>query len=254
MDTKLELQIENIQGRTAIAHSYFTSPLKLGTPNCRGERLQLVLMMASAGILKDDHFQYEITCGEDTKSVITEQSYSKIFDTGEGSASRQMEICLEKNASLFYCPSAVIPFAGSSFDSSMTVKLDKASEFVCMDILAAGRVGMGERFAFSHYRSRICVMVEEKPVWLEHCCLNPAQMEVSNMVFFDGHTHQGTFYYYGEKEKQERLLAYETTGEAVLAKTQPAAGICIRVLADTAQDIEEEFAGLKEVLKLEYSA
>lgn len=135
MNTRLELQIKNIQGRTAVSHSYFTSPLKLGTPNVPGKRLNLVFMMASAGILKGDCFQYEITCGEDTKTLITEQSYSKIFDTGEGSASRQIEIRLEKNASLFYCPNAVIHFADSSFDGGMTVRLDKESEFACMDIL-----------------------------------------------------------------------------------------------------------------------
>lgn len=246
METKLELQIENNHGKTAVTHSYFTSPLKLGIPNTRQERLRVVLMMASAGILQGDCFQYEITCKENTKTEITEQSYSKIFNTGEGNASKQIEIYLEKNASLYYCPKAVIPFAEGSFQGDMTVHLERESEFVYTDILAAGRVGMGERFAFSRYRNRICVMEEERPVWLDHCYLNPQQMDVEKMVFFDGYTHQGTFYYYGEKEKQEKLLSYEPQGEVVLAKTQPAAGVCIRVLAHTAQDIEEEFQRLQE--------
>ena len=91
-------------------------------------------------------------------------------------------------------------------------------------------------------------MEEERPVWLDHCYLNPQQMDVEKMVFFDGYTHQGTFYYYGEKEKQEKLLSYEPQGEVVLAKTQPATGVCIRVLAHTAQDIEEEFQRLQEII------
>lgn len=107
---------------------------------------------------------------------------------------------------------------------------------------------MGERFVFSHYRSRICVMIEEKPVWLENCCLNPAQMKASDMVFFDGHTHQGIFYYYGNIENQEKLLAYRTKAPVVMAGTSVGAGVCIRVLADTAQDIEEKFTALKEYI------
>ena len=246
MDTGLELQIENQKGRSVIAYSYFTSPLKLGTPNIRGERLHLVLMMASAGILRGDSFWYEITCGENTKTLITEQSYSKIFDTGKEGAKKHMEICVGKNASLYYCPSAVIPFAGSSFHNSMNVRLDKESEFICSDILAAGRVGMGEQFAFSSYRNRICVMVEDKPVWLEHCYLCPEQMDVSKMVFLDGYTHQGTFYYYGKKENQEKLLEYKAKAPVLLAVTQASAGVCFRVLANTAQDIEEEFLSLQK--------
>lgn len=253
MDTKLKLQIENHKGRSAVAYSYFTSPLKIGTPNMQGERLHLVLMMASAGILKGDNFQYEINCAENTKAMITEQSYTKIFDTGNEAAKKHMEIRLEGNASLYYRPSAVIPFAGSSFDGSMTVRLDKESEFVCSDILAAGRVGMGEQFAFLHYRNRVCVMVEDKPVWLDNCYLQPEKMDLTKMVFLDGYTHQGTFYYYGKKEKQEKLLAYETKGKVMLAKTSAAAGVCIRVLANTAQDIEEEFAQLEYSIESEIS-
>lgn len=246
MDTRLELRIEEIQGKTAVAYSYFTSPLKIGTPKICVDRLHLVLMMASAGLLKDDRFQYHITCGKNTKTILTEQSYSKIFDTGEGRAARKIEICLRENASLCYRPSAVIPFAGSSFDGNMTIKLEKESEFLCSDILAAGRVGMGERFAYSHYRNRVCVIADGKPVWLDHCYLEPKQMDLTKMVFLDGHTHQGTFYYYGSEEKQNRLLAYKAKGPVMMAGTAAAAGVCIRVLADTAQDIEEEFTRLEK--------
>lgn len=249
METKLNLQIQNCRGKSEVTYSNFTSPLKIGTPNIQEERLQLVLMMASAGILKGDSFQYEITCGNDTKTLITEQSYTKIFDTGEQGAEKHMEIQLEGNASLFYRPSAVIPFAGSSFDSFTTVRLNRESEFLCSDILAAGRVGMGEKFAFSHYRNRICVMVEERPVWLEHCYLQPETMDLTKMVFLDGYTHQGTLYYYGKEEKQQKLLSYETEAPVMLAKTSAVAGVCIRVLADTAQDIEEEFARLESMMK-----
>lgn len=245
MDARLELQIEKIQGKTAVAYNCFTGPLKIGTPNANGDHLHLILMMASAGLLKDDRFRYHITCGKNTRTVLTEQSYSKIFDTGGGIAVRRTEICLKENASLCYRPSAVIPFAGSSFAGSMTIRLEKESEFLCSDILAAGRVGMGEQFAFSSYRNRICVTADGKPVWLDHCCLEPKRMDLSKMVFLDGHTHQGAFYYYGSEEKQKRLLDHKAKASVMLGVTAAAAGVCVRALADTAQDIEEEFLRLE---------
>ena len=81
-------------------------------------------------------------------------------------------------------------------------------------------------------------------------------MDADSLFFYDGHTHQGTFYYYGPKENQEKILAWrETAIEQIermesgirLGVTQAQEGICVRVLADTAQDIEEIF---DEILNL----
>ena len=88
MTTELRLCVGIENGKSTITDRYFTSPLKLGMPVSRGDRLQIILMMASAGILKGDEFVYEICCEEGTKTRLTEQSYTKIFDTGEGGAKR----------------------------------------------------------------------------------------------------------------------------------------------------------------------
>ena len=99
------------------------------------------------------------------------------------------------------------------------------------------------------------------PVWMDHCLLEPQTMDVEGMLFFDGYTHQGTFYYYGAKEKQEQIFAWQEqilekeTEEAMqgiaFGVTEASAGICVRVLAYTAQDIEELFAELAGILELE---
>ena len=52
MTTELKLETGIWYGRTEVIDSYFTSPLKLGIPAAFGERRKIVLMMASAGILK----------------------------------------------------------------------------------------------------------------------------------------------------------------------------------------------------------
>ncbi len=260
MATELKLRIGVCGEKSAVTESYFTSPLKIGTPNTGGDRLKVVLMMASAGILKGDRFHYEITCDAGTKTLLTEQSYTKIFDTGEGAAGKSQTVTVGGNASLYYRPCAAIPFGGSTYDGEMTVHLKKNSEFVYADIVTAGRVGMGERFAFRHYRNRVCVLEEGRPVWMDHCLLEPAFMDPEGMLFFDGCTHQGTFYYYGAPEREEKLLTFfanreedrerHPSGEKHLccgvSKAQK--GICVRILGHTAQEIEEFFDELETVL------
>ena len=46
------------------------------------ETLHLILMMASPGVLKGILFAYDIWCKENSKVLITEQSYMKLFDMG----------------------------------------------------------------------------------------------------------------------------------------------------------------------------
>lgn len=257
MTTELKLSIGLQNGKSVITDRYFTSPLKLGMPAARGDRLPIILMMASAGVLKGDSFDYEIVCDEGTKTRLTEQSYTKIFDTGDGGAKRKQHVCLHGNASFYYKPSAVIPFRNSTFDGDTIIDLDRKSEFAWADIMTAGRVAMQERFAFRHYRNRVCVQIEGRPVWMDHCLIEPERMDADSLFFYDGHTHQGTFYYYGQKEKQERILKWsEDVSERLLPKiclgvTEAMEGICVRVLADTAQDIEEIFDEIARKVELE---
>ena len=257
MTTELRLRVGIQNGKSVVTDRYFTSPLKLGMPQMRGERLQIILMMASAGILKGDTFDYEIVCEEGTKTRLTEQSYTKIFDTGDGGARRKQHVCLHGDASLYYKPSAVIPFGNSTFDGDTIVDLDRESEFAWADIMTAGRVAMQERFAFRHYRNRVCVQIGGWPVWMDHCLIEPDRMNADSLFFYDGHTHQGAFYYYGPKEKQERILLWREDAaerlmpEVCLGVTEAGEGICIRVLADTAQDIEEIFDEIARKVELE---
>lgn len=256
MLTELKLQIGLQNGKSVIKDSYCTSPLKLGTPGCSRDCLTIVFMMASAGILRGDKFVYDISCEKGTRAILTDQSYTKIFDTGEEGAEKRQCIRVEPGASLFFHPCAVIPFAGSSYESDLHVDLCRESEFACTDIVAAGRIGMGEKFAFRRFRSRICVELEGIPVWIDQCMLVPDSMELGDLFFFDGYSHQGTFYYYGSPEKQRMFLKWHqekqssSPGQTVSGITEAREGIVLRAAARTAQDIEELFAGAAEVLGL----
>ena len=170
---------------------------------------------------------------------------------------KKRRIRLKGDASFYDCPSAVIPFKNSTFDGETIVELDRDSEFAWSDIMAVGRIGMKEAFEFRHYRNKVSVRVEDVLVWMDHCLLEPAHMETEGMFFFDGYTHQGTFYYYGSSEKTESVKMWHEASakkwhrQHLFGLTEARAGICIRVLAKTAQDIEELFADLAEKLELD---
>lgn len=256
MIADLRLRVGMQYGRSVITDQYFTSPIKIGLLVNHDDHLDIILMMASAGILKDDEFTYEIICESGTKTRLVEQSYTKIFDTGKGRAYKRKHISLHGTASLYDQSSVVIPFQNSWFESDTVVDLQRNSEFAWADILAGGRIAMQERFAFRHYRSRMCVKIEGNPVWLDQCLLEPEWMDAEGIYFFDGYTHQGSFYYYGTEEKQKRILQWRNLAVnrwkelAIIGVSEARQGICVRALANAAQNLEEIFADLAQLLEL----
>ncbi|MGN0484931.1 MAG: urease accessory protein UreD [Lachnospiraceae bacterium] len=267
MLTELRLEIEQKNNRSVVSDRYFTAPLKLGIPKLSGDRLEVFCMLASAGLLEGDEHLYTIQCKENTKSRFTDQSYTKLFRMNEGEATKSQQIFLEKNASFFYCPHAVIPFQNSAYTGKMRVTLEESSEFFYTDIFAVGRVGMGETFAFRSYRNRVEVMLKNRPVWIDNTCFFPEKMKLDQSVFFDHATHMGTLYYYGPKEKQIRIqkemeeeIQQQTFFTNVPPKkgkqfpavfasvTEAVEGICIRALSRTAQEIELLFEKIEKLV------
>lgn len=254
MNTELRLHVELQNGRTTACERFCTSPLKVGMPKTENDRLHLILMMASAGVLEGDNFHYKMKFGAGTKTLITEQSYTKIFNTGEGGASKHQIISLEGNASLYYRPSTVIPFQNSTYDGELLVDLDSDSEFEWSDIVAAGRVGMGEALAFRRYHSRVLVHSQGVPVFIDHCLMEPMSMPLEKNCFLNGRTHQGSYYYCGPAEREEELLNWfhaanfnALNGNPLVSMTQAKRGICVRMLGSNAQDLEEVLAILYEI-------
>ena len=79
--------------------------------------IQIMPLCASAGIMAGDsqEFSYHVKEGADLE--VLSQSFEKIHKMDEGSAARTIEVQVDKNATLYYYPQPVIPFAQSAFDS-----------------------------------------------------------------------------------------------------------------------------------------
>ena len=148
-------------GRTKIDDIYFEAPFKLMTPFTNGRHSDFVVMLASPGFLKGDEAHIEIAFGPGTDSTIKTQSYEKVFDTEDGSASRTIELDVRGDAKAVFLPFPVIPFRNSSFTNLTTAHITAESTFVYADVVTCGRVGMDERWAMRRFTNRMRVYVAE---------------------------------------------------------------------------------------------
>jgi len=212
---------------------FFTSPFKVAKPFYRDNGYtEIMVMCASPGILAGDRYDIRLDLSHNTKTIISEQSYRKLYNTGDGFSQQNTRIQAGKNAALYYVPYPVIPFAGSRFRSRTDIDLHSSSKLIFGEIFSCGRDGMGERFAFSEFSSRTAVSVDGKPVFLDNTRLFGGEADFSGLGFFEGHSCQGVFFLYGFDD----VFLPECEGiQAAVSKSS--AGFTIRALADGANNL-----------------
>ena len=144
-------------GKTILEELSFTAPYKIMMPFERENGgIQIMPLCASAGIMAGDsqNFFYHVKEGADLE--VLSQSFEKIHKMDEGAASRTIEVQVDKNATLYYYPQPVIPFAQSSFDSRMTIHLeDETSCLFLLEIISCGRKAHNECFRYSRFSSKV---------------------------------------------------------------------------------------------------
>ena len=101
-------------GKTILEELSFTAPYKIMMPFERENGgIQIMPLCASAGIMAGDSQNF-LPCKEGQTMEVLSQSFEKIHKMDEGAASRTIEVQVDKNATLYYYPQPVIPFAQSS--------------------------------------------------------------------------------------------------------------------------------------------
>lgn len=226
----LKIEASECNGRTVLTECAFSSPLKIARPFYRDDMTEVMMMSASAGLLEGDVYDIMLDIRERAALKFTGQSFSKIFRAKEHGVRQSVRISVKSGGTLFWLPPSVIPFAGSIFRSDTEVHLDRNSHFLLCDILSCGRIGMDERYAWNRYQSRTIVYVDDKPVFLDHQRLLQEQVDSGGIGFFEGHSHIGTIYIYGAED----VILPE---DSQASKTKASRGACIRMFADSAEEI-----------------
>ena len=223
---------------------FFTSPFKVAKPFYRDNGYtEIMVMCASPGILAGDKYDIRLDLSDDTKTIISEQSYRKLYNTGGCFSQQNTLIRAGENAALYYVPYPVIPFAGSRFHSRTDIELRSSSKLIFGEIFTCGRDGMGERFAFSEFSSRTAVSVDGKPVFLDNSllfgktALPGGETDFSGLGFFEGYSCQGVFFIYGFDD-----VSLPENTEIQCAVSKASAGYTVRALAGSANTLYR-FAG-----------
>jgi urease accessory protein len=242
----LRLCLARDRERTAIVDQYWRIPLQVLPPSYQDEDDEafVYLLNPTGGIVQGDRLCTDVTLMPGARSVITTQSAAKIYRMDESYAVELNRYTLHGDAVLECVPDQTIPFAGSRFYRATRVDLDPASTLILTDLLAAGRVARGERFAFERLFVEVDVRIAGERLLLDRLNLAPADGAPDRLGLWNDHAYYGTLYACSPRldEALAGVLAemFERRDDVYGSAGQPAPGCAIvRVLARTTWQARE---------------
>ena len=239
--SELFIKTDLLEGRTIGSDSFFTQPLKIAKPFYREDGYtEVMTLLAGPGMLRGDSYNIRYEMSPGTKTLITAQSYQKLYNSTDGETIQKVEMKVGSEAEFCYIPHPAIPFTGNKFKSAMDIDLSPDCKFIFTDILATGREGMGERLSFARYSSSVCVRIDDKPVFLDHTRLFTEEANFDKLGFYEEYNCQGLMYLYGYGD-EITLPEYDRVIEVAISKARE--GHVIRFLAESA-DAGHQFSML----------
>jgi urease accessory protein len=132
------------------------------------------LVNPTAGILAGDQQTIEVDVGPASRARVCTQAATKVFAMPGGGAGQQVSLNVQEGAYLEYLPDAVIPFRDACFSQVTAITVAPGATLVFGEIVAPGRVEMGEVLAYRQFRSRLTVNASQGgPLYREAFALEP---------------------------------------------------------------------------------
>ncbi len=245
------LKSENHNNKTVVTDMFFTPPYKTCVPFYENNRAKVVIMSCTAGILSGDNLEINISTGDNCDLTVSDQGYTKIFNTRNGHAIQKINISAGENSRVSYLPHPIIPFENSNFTSLLTANLKSTSKAFISDITSSGRVAMGECFSMKSYQTRMEIFIDDKLVMTDNTAIIPSEFDYTELGFFENYTHIGLLYAYLPQQCDENKLLEKArnsnSANIMIGASRCQKGVVIRTLANTGDEILNLFNQLAEI-------
>ena len=258
---ELFLECAKRNGKTVFTRSrcsypwYFFQPLYLDHTGCA----TTFLTNPSGGLAGGDTCSLLATLGKDSHMLFTTPSATKVYRTLQEPTVLSIDLNVEANARCEWIPEPTIPFARSSFEQTMTVRLETGASLILWDALAAGRIVRGERWKFSSYANRIRVLLADGRSLEERYRLSPDH-DNPCLPFNQAWNYTGSFFIVNDQVpgstwgriKQDITMVIENhTGEVLGGVSEPSVpGLVVKLLTRSAPDLNTVLEQLWRIARL----
>lgn len=176
------VRVERIAGKSAATTVHASSPLRLLLSR-PGEVATIVTSTFGGGLVDGDAIALQVDV-RDASALVTTQASTKIYRARGDSrgSSSVVRARVTGDALIAVVPDPVVPFAGARYQQRTKLSLDGGASAIVVDVLAAGRVARGERWAFSHVRTELEIVVDERCVARDATLLDERHGEIGKRL------------------------------------------------------------------------
>lgn len=230
--------------RTILKKYFCNAPFKIAdiTEDKNQNKLRIMLMSSSPGILDGDEFTLEIEVADGCCLELQTQSYQRLFQMKRG-ARQFFNVRMKPGSSFVYIPHPLVPHEKSIFLSKNKIMMDESCSLLWGEIMSCGRNLRGEIFQFSSYQSTTEIFFGEKLVVKENIWVNPAEIDLKAIGQLEGFTHQASLLFIDKvkdiKNKAESVIGLLQQQQYVEfgVSSLPVNGMIVRLLGYKAEQL-----------------
>ncbi|MFI5367000.1 MAG: urease accessory protein UreD [Candidatus Binatia bacterium] len=195
MDGALRIRIAAQDGESRVIESYAHAPFHYLPPMHRdGAPPLLTVVNSSGGVVGGDVLDMQVDLGRGSTVMLRQQAATKVYRSETGPARSCCRFRLADAAVLDYFPEEIIPFAGSDYAQTTEITLAPGATALFGEIVTAGRLARGERFAFTRLDLDLQCTGNGTLLLRDRAELRPAQQPLDNPALLGDATIWASFY------------------------------------------------------------
>jgi urease accessory protein len=154
--------------RSEIHRGSSAGPLRLLFPRA-GDAAWIVTSSFGGGLVDGDAAVLEIAIDAGATAVVTSQASQKVY---KGVSSQRTSVRAGEGATALVVPDPVVPFRGAHFTQTTSIELAAGASLALADVVTAGRVACGERWAAERIATSLELAIAGERVLLDRVVLD----------------------------------------------------------------------------------
>jgi urease accessory protein len=154
--------------RSDVIRSRAAGPLRLLHPRAAGNAAWVVTSSFGGGLVDGDEVALDVVIESGT-ALITTQASSKIY---KGTSRQQLALRVHGDGCALVVPDPIVPYRDASFTQVSRIALDAESSLVLSDVVTAGRIAHGERWACTRFDARLDIRIGARLVLCDRVVLD----------------------------------------------------------------------------------
>ncbi len=169
------LELALVAGRTEVTRAFAANPLRFLVPRRRVPSAWVYAGTYGGGLVAGDDIDVSLRVRRGARGVLATQASSKVFRCpAQVSCRHRLRASVEDGGLLVLRTDPLSCFSQARYEQSQSVHLHGNGCLVLVDWLTSGRRARGERWAMSHYRSRLDIFRDGELVLSDALLLDPA--------------------------------------------------------------------------------